>query len=179
MVMTAPMLKIAELPMPPRTVSALTTGISLCGLGRFAVPGGMKEYQANQKFEGNALTGDLERFLRNLSVANAAPGLAVGPPTIGWVRSALAAMATIESDRFPDRLRVPVLMLAAGDDRIVSSKAIEQFADRLKVGAQILLRGSRHEILQERDLIREQFWAAFDAFVPSAVASRLGEPVVA
>jgi lysophospholipase len=88
-------------------------------------------------------------------------------------------MAAIESEKFPNRLRVPVLMLAAGDDRIVSSKVVEQFADRLKVGTQLLLRGSRHEILQERDLIREQFWAAFDAFVPGAVTSRLGEPVVA
>jgi lysophospholipase len=179
MVMTAPMLKIAELPMPPRAVSVATTGLSLGGFGKFAVPGGMKEYLANQTFEGNPLTGDHERFLRNLSVAKAAPGLAVGPPTVGWVRSALAAMAAIESDRFPNRLRVPVLMLAAGDDRVVSSKAIEEFANRLKVGTQLLLRGSRHEILQERDLIREQFWAAFDAFVPSAVTSRLGEPVVA
>jgi lysophospholipase len=117
--------------------------------------------------------------MRNLSVANAAPALAVGPPTIGWVRGALSAMAAVNSDRFPDRLRVPVLMLAAGDDRIVSSKAIENFANRLKVGTQFLLRGSRHEILHERDLIREQFWAAFDAFVPGAVTSKLGEPIVA
>ena len=143
------------------------------------MPGGMKEYVANQTFEGNPLTGDHERFMRNLSVANAAPALAVGAPTIGWVRGALSAMAAVNSDRFPDRLRVPVLMLAAGDDRIVSSKAIELFANRLRVGTQILLRGSRHEILQERDLIREQFWAAFDAFVPGAVTSKLGEPIVA
>jgi lysophospholipase len=26
--------------------------------------------------------------------------------------------------------------------------------------------GARHEILMERDEFREQFWAAFDAFVP-------------
>jgi hypothetical protein len=32
--------------------------------------------------------------------------------------------------------------------------------------------------LQERDVIREQFWAAFDAFVPGAT-SRLGERVSA
>jgi lysophospholipase len=179
MVLTAPMLKIAELPIPPGAVAAATTALSLCGFGKVAVPGGMKDYLASQTFEGNVLTGDHERFLRNLLVAKAAPGLVVGPPTFGWVRSALAAMAAIESDGFPDRLRVPVLMLAAGDDRIVSSKAIEAFANRLKVGTQVLLRGSRHEILQERDLIREQFWAAFDAFIPSAVRSRLGEPVVA
>ena len=56
-----------------------------------------------------------------------APKLAVGPPTIGWLHAALAAMADIESESFPPRLRVPVLMLAAGDDQVVSSKAIEDF----------------------------------------------------
>jgi lysophospholipase len=34
------------------------------------------------------------------------------------------------------------------------------------------MRGSRHEILQERDSIREQFWAAFDAFIPGVVMSK-------
>ncbi len=37
---------------------------------------------------------------------------------------------------------------------------------RLKAGSHLLLRGARHEIMQELDYIREQFWAAFDAFVP-------------
>ena len=179
MVMTAPMLEIVGLPIPAGAVSALAAGLSLTGYGRLAVPGAMRDYRASQRFEGNPCTGDHERFLRNRSVVNAEPKLAVGPPTIGWVRSALAAMAAVKGDTFPDQLRVPVLMLAAGDDRIVSSKAIENLADRLKVGTQLLLRGSRHEILQERDLIREQFWAAFDAFVPNAVTSRLGEPAVA
>jgi lysophospholipase len=143
------------------------------------VPGGMKEYLASQTFEGNILTSDRERFLRNLSVLKVAPELAVGPPTIGWVRSATAAMAAIENERFPSRLRVPVLMIAAGEDRIVSSKAIEELSFRLKVGSQILLRGARHEIMQERDAIREQFWAAFDAFVPGAVKGRMGERALA
>jgi hypothetical protein len=34
-------------------------------------------------------------------------------------------------------------------------------------------------MLQERDMIREQVWAAFDAFVPGAFAGKLGERVVA
>ena len=75
-------------------------------------------------------------------------------------------MAPLDNDQFPPRIRVPVLMVAAGDDQIVSSKAIEELAARLRAGSQLVLRGSRHEILQERDAIREQFWAAFDAFVP-------------
>ena len=54
----------------------------------------------------------------------------------------------------------------------MSSKAIEELAARLRAGAQLVLRGSRHEILQERDAIREQFWAAFDAFVPGVAMSK-------
>jgi lysophospholipase len=179
MVITAPMLKILHLPMSAATVASLTGLVTLCGFGRSIVPGGMKGYRACRVFADNPLTADRERFLRNLSVLDAAPQLAVGPPTIGWLHSALGAMAAVEGHKFPDRLRVPVLMLAAGDDHIVSSKATEEFAARLKVGTQILLRGARHEILQEKDLIREQFWAAFDAFVPGAVASKLGERVPA
>ena len=38
--------------------------------------------------------------------------------------------------------------------------------NRLKAGRVIVIPGARHEILMERDVLREQFWAAFDAFVP-------------
>ena len=54
---------------------------------------------------------------------------------------------------------------AAGADRVVSDQAIEDFAVDLKVGGHILMPGSRHEILQETDSIRQQFWAAFDAYM--------------
>jgi lysophospholipase len=56
-------------------------------------------------------------------------------------------------------------MVSAGGDRIVSTPNIEVFASRLKVGAHVLIGGSEHEILQERDDIRAQFWAAFDAYL--------------
>ncbi len=170
MVLVAPMLRLVGLPVSQHALGRMMGAAAFCGFGYSMVPGGMKEYLRSQQFEGNLLTSDRERFFRNLSVVQAAPALAVGPPTVGWVRSALRAMAAIESDRFPQRLRVPVLMIAAGDDHIVSSKAIEDLSFRLRVGSQVLLRGARHEIMQERDMIREQFWAAFDAFVPGNTA---------
>ena len=66
---------------------------------------------------------------------------------------------------FAPQVRVPVLLVAAGQDRIVSSPAIEDLAHRLKVGARVVIAGSQHEILQERDEIRLRFWAAFDAYL--------------
>ncbi|MFZ2018502.1 MAG: alpha/beta hydrolase [Methyloceanibacter sp.] len=168
MVMIAPMVKILGLPMSQKLCGQLADGLTLFGLGKRAVPGRKPEYWSSETFEGNPLTSDRERFLRNLSVLKAQPSLAVGPPTIGWLNAALAAMQELDNERFAPRIRVPVLMMAASDDQIVSSKAIEDLAARLRAGAQIVMRGARHEILQERDPIREQFWAAFDAFVPGA-----------
>ena len=44
--------------------------------------------------------------------------------------------------------------------------AIEEFAYHLRAGSHLVIAGSKHEILQEQDRYRAQFWAAFDAFVP-------------
>jgi lysophospholipase len=73
-------------------------------------------------------------------------------------------------------IRQPMLILAAGKDSVVSNAAIERFATRLRAGAHLVIAGSRHEILMERDVYRGQFWAAFDAFVPgSASVAQTGE----
>ncbi|XSG83369.1 MAG: alpha/beta fold hydrolase [Methyloligella sp. ZOD6] len=172
MVLTAPMIRIQGLPFSDVMTTKATGLVSKLGFGRLAVPGGAKAYRQSQIFEDNILTTDAERFARNLSVLKAAPELAVGTPTFGWVHAALTAMREINDQEFPRRLRVPVVMLAAGNDRIVSNGAIETFADHFRLGSQIVLRGSEHEILQERDPIRQEFWAAFDAFVPGAKLKR-------
>jgi lysophospholipase len=93
-----------------------------------------------------------------------APHLAIGSPTIGWFRAAYRSCHRLLQPRYAQSVQVPMLLFAAGHDRIVSTGAIEDFGVRLKVGTQILLPGSRHEILQESDIIRQRFWAAFDAY---------------
>lgn len=170
LVMTAPMVALARLPVPQEVCGGLTTTLSLMGLGKQAVPGEGEAWCT--EFEGNPLTSDRERFYRNLDVLEAAPWLAAGPPTIGWLNAAFGAMARLADEKYAPKIRIPSLLVAAGDDRVVSNEAIESLALRLRAGSQIVLRGARHEILQERDSIREQFWAAFDAFVPGVSLSK-------
>ena len=69
---------------------------------------------------------------------------------------------------YPSEIRQPILMLAASSDTIVSTAAIEEFAYHLRAGSHLVIAGSKHEILQEQDRYRSQFWAAFDAFVPGS-----------
>ncbi len=60
----------------------------------------------------------------------------------------------------------PILIIAAGMDRIASTSAIENFAIRLRAGAHLIVPGAEHELLMEQDRFRQQALAAFDAFVP-------------
>ena len=171
MVMTAPMVELMGLPMPQGMCARFADAATLFGFGTQAMPGKLEQWNSDV-FEGNPLTSDKERFYRNAGVLQAAPGLAVGPPTIGWLHAAFEAMDRLKDEKYAPRIRIPSLLVAAGDDQVVSSKAIEDLASRLRAGSQIVLRGARHEILQERDSIREQFWAAFDAFVPGVALSK-------
>jgi lysophospholipase len=94
------------------------------------------------------------------------PALGLGAPTIAWVDGAMRLMKRFAEPGYAARIRQPILMVAAGRDEIVSTPAIETFGMNLLAGRHLILAGSRHEILQEQDHYRGQFWAAFDAFVP-------------
>jgi lysophospholipase len=58
---------------------------------------------------------------------------------------------------------------------VTITAAAERFAARLKAGRAIVLPGAMHELLVERDPVRSQFWAAFDAFVPGAALTAARE----
>ena len=143
----------------------------LFGFAGAYVRGGSDEPDDFKDFETNRLTSDHVRWSRTKAVMETAPELAVGSPTVGWLRAALRSTAMLLRPDYPKYVCVPMMLFAAGADRVVSTQAIEDFAADLKFGAQILMPGSRHEILQETDTVRQRFWAAFDAYMGITAAS--------
>jgi lysophospholipase len=140
--------------------------LNALGWGKSFIPGGSETSISTKPFAGNRLTGDPRRYARNAAAAAALGPGAIGDPTVAWVDAAYRHMAKLADPAAPSRIRTPTLVVAAGADPIVATPAIERFAARLKAGHAIVLPGARHEILMERDAIREDFWAAFDAFIP-------------
>lgn len=165
MVLTSPMINIHGLRFGT-ALQILVKSLVMLGQGRRFVPGGGAVPYMSAGFDGNILTSDRRRHARGAAIIAAAPGLAIADPTIGWLNAAFRLMRQFEDVEFPRRILTPVLILAAGDDRLIDTAAVELFASRLKAGKCITLARSRHEILMERDVFRELFWAAFDAFVP-------------
>ena len=172
-IVTGPMVQIAreQLGMPLGVARALTEVIAGVGLGAFVPPGVDRRPPTAAPFEGNQLTSNRERYARAQAVLEAAPELALGPPTFGWMRAALRSCAMLSSLDYPASIKVPVLMVAAGRDTIVSTPVIEDFAPRMKLGTLALIGTSKHEILQESDDIRGRFWASFDAYVDAIRAA--------
>lgn len=177
LVALAPMLGLTIIDRPD-SARRLASLLFWLGLGKSFVPGGGDTAIATKPFEGNRLTGDAARYQRNSALSAAARQLSVGDPTIGWVRAAFLLMGRLNAPSAAREIRVPTLVIAAGQDPVVSTPAIERFAARLKTGAALVLPTARHEILMETDEIRAQFWAAFDAFIPgedNSAASSTGE----
>ncbi len=173
MVLTSPMIEIHESQTgnSPRITRLYAETVGNIGLATTYVRGGGDEPEEMVDFEGNLLTSDFVRWSRNRAVLEAAPELALGSPTVGWLKSALRSCAMLQRPDYPKYVSVPMLLFAAGADHVVSPRAIEDFAIELKVGGHILMPGSRHEILQENDMIRQRFWAAFDAYTGVAIPS--------
>jgi lysophospholipase len=177
LVALAPMLGLSMIERPDMA-RRLASLLFWLGLGKSFVPGGSDTAIATKPFEGNRLTSDPARYARNSALSAGAPHLCIGDPTIGWVHTAFQLMARLNAPSAAREIRVPTLVIAAGQDPIVSTPAIERFAARLKTGAALVLPTARHEILMESDEIRAQFWAAFDAFIPgedNAAASSTSE----
>ena len=167
MIVIAPLLEIARdrLPMPQWLARNIVAVAGRGPMGKLYVPGGSDRPLELCDFEGNPFTSDRERFERNRQLVMQRPDLSIGAPTLGWLRAAYRSSRHLMSAEFAQRVRIPMLLVAAGHDRIVSSAAIEAFAHRLKSGARVVLAGAAHEILQERDEVRQRFWAAFDAYL--------------
>ncbi|MCV3207269.1 alpha/beta hydrolase [Mesorhizobium sp. YC-39] len=165
MVLIAPFLAVPDLPVSITTVRRVCTLFCYLGLGRLYAAWGLRPKET-APFATNKVTSDPERFRRNTLLYEAYPQLALGGPTIRWLKAAAEASETISDPDFMARIQVPLLVIAAGADQVVSTRAVEAYTRRLRLGSLLMIDGARHEILQEADLYREQFLAAFDAFIP-------------
>ncbi len=173
-ILSSPMLQFADLPISPVSLRVMAELGNLLGLGDAYVPGlGRDKSMLETEFAGNKLTSDRGRFERNRAIVQEAPELAVGAPTISWLNAALKAMDEVMQEDFAALVEVPILIVSSGNDEIVSPQAAQDFAARLRAGHQISIFGARHELLQERDELREQFWAAFDSYIPGSEAADL------
>ena len=152
LVLSAPMIGVPLRHM--NSVRAAVRAMNTLGLGPRLIPGGRED-------------SPMTRQYARLSTAIAQlPKLSVGSPTIRWLAGAFDLMQRFEDPFYAVETVLPILIVAAGADRIVDTAATERFAIRLKAGSCLVLPGALHQVIMESDAVMAQFWAAFDAFIP-------------
>lgn len=112
------------------------------------------------------LTHDEARYGDEAHWKAARPYLAMGPGSWRWVERAYASMLVLDRPGLLEAVDVPVLLLAARHDGLVSWQAIEKAARRLP-RAQLISWGreARHELLREADPVRDKAMHAIDDFL--------------
>ena len=165
MVLISPLFALRNLPVSQSLVQRVGAVLTFFGLGRLSVGWGGRALQ-NHQFIGNRLTSDTTRFQRNAEILATDQELRLSSPTVSWIFSACRAMEQVNDSEFLGTITIPTLMVAAGNDPIVSPEHVEMLGHRMRSGAHLTIFGAKHELLQERNVFREQLLSAFDAFVP-------------
>lgn len=167
-VLCAPMTQLFDDPVKRIAARALAHVASTLGGARQPVMN-VKEHSLD--FEGNDLTSDRTRHDRFRELQEAAPNAIIREPTYAWLRAATDAIDDLHRPNRFARMTTPTLIISAEKDELVCARDHRVLASRSPLIDCVTIEGALHEILMERDEIRDQYWRAFDAFISPRLAA--------
>jgi lysophospholipase len=150
-VLCSPMHRFNTDPFPEAVAQALAAAGVAAGEGdAYALGQGPRE---STPFEDNSVTTSRARYNANEAAVAADPRLGLGGVTYNWVREAFSAASSARHDA--GRLRVPTLLLQSGDDSIVRNDGSDAVCNLARDCRKARIPGARHELLAERDDLRD------------------------
>ena len=162
-VLSAPMVGV-HAPLPEWLMELLLGAAVRLGLGGLYLVGD-DHGPEDRAFHSNLLTRDPARFQRTQARIDENPQLAIGGLTVGWMSAALRSMRRLFDEGAIEALTTPVLMVCAGHDQRVANAPAMELARRLVGGRVQVIPDAEHELMMERDDVRDRFWALFRGFV--------------
>lgn len=162
MILSSPMLGINCFPLPQFLTRWMGCGALFLGQGKKYIPGG-GPYRKISNFHNNVLTSSRNRFDLNEELIDRTTGVALGSPTYRWLYESLAAAGEIAQRA--DEITIPVLLLQSGSDKVVTAAAQIKFARKASSCRLKTIDNARHELLMERDELRNQALAAIHDFL--------------
>ncbi|MEE4166143.1 MAG: alpha/beta hydrolase [Desulfocapsaceae bacterium] len=152
LLLVAPMLQInAGRFLPPFLVETVS-GILCHTGGRHSYVWGGGPFDVEMAFKDNVLTTDSDRFRHNIDLVRNNRALGLGSPTFGWLREAYMAMRVAR--KAVSQTLCPMIIFAAAEERVVRLREIQNFCIGMACCRLVLYRNCEHELLMERDEIR-------------------------
>lgn len=160
-VLCAPMTRL----FPPVTSLGYRAGTELACLAGMANTGVNAGSDDSRQFAGNMFTTDERRHSRFRLLQEREPAACVNSPTYGWVReSILESNRLHKPDAFAD-LKTPTLIVSAGAERRIDGSDHQNIAALSPHISVERIDGALHEIMMERDELRDQFLTTADNFL--------------
>jgi len=161
-VLTSPMIDIFESSLSKGLVKLIAKIATKVGFSH-SYTIGSRDY-TDEKFKGNDLTSDPVRFTDAKKAIIKNPDLALGGATYGWLSATLKSIDILTQPGFAAKITTPILMVIAGNDKIVSIKAQKKICTMMPNCKLKEISDARHEIFRETDAVRSIFWREFNRF---------------
>jgi lysophospholipase len=162
--LVAPMLGLKTGATPTWLARALAVAGTSCGLGARYLPG-RGDWVRDPLHLGKGASGDPVRDGLHHAWFATRPDLALGGPTFKWLAEAFRSVALLRNRDYLRAVRTPILLASAGCETFVDPRSHHRAARLLPNCRLVEFPDSRHEILLERDVIRDRLLAAFDTFL--------------
>ena len=169
-VLISPLIDIAGSRLMRKTIKSIARLAAAAGFQSQCAAKRAWDFTGHGKgFQQNRLTHDPGRYhrIRNLLLKN--PDLGIEGVTFGWLDATFASIDRISSKGFAEQIGLPILVVTAGADQVVSIQAQDDICKRIPNARRLEIPDARHEILIETDSIRKAFWRAFDQFFETNV----------
>ncbi|HEY7865355.1 MAG TPA: alpha/beta fold hydrolase [Psychromonas sp.] len=156
-VLFSPMMSINLGSIPPVVAKLLTSsGAEVCSWfsEQACYVFGGEEYK-RKAFVGNDLTASKVRFNASQKTFSAFPETQLGDASMRWVAQSLSATAQAVDNA--DKIKIPILILQAGADKVVTAAGQNQFFKNLtqcKAKRFVTIPDAKHEIYLEKDQFR-------------------------
>lgn len=161
-VLVSPMHKINTDPYNETVAYMYASASCIFGKGEDYAPGA-GPYDPNAPFADNDVTHSEERYDMFRWILGQNPDLAIGGATFRWVREAIEMSRHARSHAHD--VVTPTLLLQAGGDTVVIPSAQNEVCDEAVDCTLVSYDGAYHELLMEKDPIRNQVMGEIKKFL--------------
>jgi lysophospholipase len=163
-VLVAPMIEVNSAPLPTWAARLISSAMTRLGRGKrhlWRAPLGRAPAGSRRQ---KVLTSCVERYDDEHHWWEVEPDFAPAPPSFEWLRAGYRSARAFTPKKLT-KVRVPILILGAEQDRLVNAAAIRRVAGLLPRAELEMFDGCAHELLRERDAVRLAALARIDAFL--------------
>ncbi|WP_422635283.1 alpha/beta hydrolase [Sphingobium sp.] len=167
----SPMMGLNSAPLPRWLAVAIARTMLRLGKGDQQAWTQKEQSERQRRMRQMRLTHDPDRYADEIWWRDHSRDVALGPPSWNWLAQALQSTRTLALGDTLTRLSIPLLILATGADKLVSTPVIRALASRIPgVRLHVYGRQAAHEILRELDPVRLDALARIDAFLDEVAA---------